>query len=156
MLEIFSHVRAKVRLTLRRRNGEVETDEVSNIVTSAGLDQIHAFAYGTAVRANGLNYIALSNNAAAPAPSDVVLAGEFTGLGLDRHIGSVTHVAGTSVTTVEYTFVYGGASQGIQKAALFDVAGPPPAGVMAHEVQFTTRTLFLGDTLTVQYSITLS
>jgi hypothetical protein len=142
-------------LWLRR---QVEDDEVvHNLITDAGRITLHAFCYGTASRACGLNWIALSNYAGPPAAGDTILSGELTGSGLDRAQGTVTPPTGSgNQTTISRAFTYtGGAPQQVQMAALFNVAGPPPAGSMAHEVQFSQRTLFTNDLITIQYTITL-
>lgn len=134
-----------------------EDQEVLNEITNAGRIRLHTFCYGTSSRANGLNYIGLSNDGTAPAASDTALTGELTGSGLDRAQGTVTLPTGAgNQTTVQHMFTFTAVgSQAVQKAALFDAAGPPVAGVMAHEIQFTGRTLFQNDTLTVTFTISL-
>jgi len=133
-----------------------EDEEVLNEITNAGRVRLHTFCYNTASRANGLNYIALSNDGTAPAAADTALTAELTGNGLDRAQGTVTLPTGAgNQTTIAYMFTYLGATQAVQKTALFDTIGPPPAGVMAHEIQFTARTLFTNDTLTVTFTLTI-
>jgi hypothetical protein len=137
---------------------EAEDEDVHNTLTNTGRVQLHTQCYATAsILTNGFNYIALSNDAAAPAATDTALASELTGNGLDRVQGTVTLPTGSgNVTTIAHTFTYtGGGSQAMQKTALFTVTGPPVAGVMNHEVAFTQRTLFTNDTLTLTFSITL-
>lgn len=141
----------------------VDEDEVvDNIVTNAGLVRIHAYAYATAISVpnrvalgGGFNYIGLSNDVAAPLPTDTSLPIELVGNGLTRALAVVTlPVVPANQTTVAYTFTYTGIPpQGVQKSALFDLA---LGGVMAHEVQFATRTLNTNDTLSVTYTITIS
>jgi hypothetical protein len=142
----------KTGLWVRRQEGEDEL--VWNIVTNAGRDRLHLQCYGTSgLGTNGQNFIALSDNAAAPAPADTSLTAELTGDGLDRIQGSVTHVAGTNTTQVQNVFTYLGVpAQGVQKSALFNLLS---GGVMAHEVQFTQRTLNTSDTLTITYTVTM-
>ena len=138
---------------------QVDVDEEAwNLITNAGRVQLHTQSYGTTgLLSNGFNWIALSNDATAPAAGDTTLASELTGSGLDRAQGTVTLPTGSgNQTTIAKTFTYtGGSSQGIQKTALFTVAGPPPAGVMNHEISFTQRTLVTSDTLTLTFTITL-
>jgi len=137
----------------------IDEQESWNIVTDAGRRQIHTYIYGSAGQRSGLgggfNYIALSNDAAAPAAGDTTLASELTGNGLDRALGTVTLPTGSGTqTVVQKIFTYTGiSSQGVQKTALFDLSS---AGTMAHEIQFSQRTLFTNDTLTVTFSITLA
>ena len=138
------------------------SEDVGNLVTSAGLVAIHTFIYGTAAQriaaslgADGLSYIALSDDATPPASGDTSLTGELSGNGLDRVAGTVTPPTGTGdITTVAHEFTYsGGPAQTAQKTALFDAAS---SGNMAHEILFTQRTLGTGDTLNITFSITLS
>ncbi len=129
-----------------------------NLVTDAGRVRLHTFCYNTASRANGLNYIALTDDSGSPAAGDTALASELTGNGMDRAQGTVTLPVGAGTqTTIAHTFTYsGGGTQSVQKTALFDAVGPPVAGVMAHEILFTQRTLATSDTLAVTFTITLS
>lgn len=133
----------------------VDEDElVHNLITDAGRVQLHTYCYGTASRSNGFNYIALSNNGTAPAAGDTALTGELSGNGLSRAQGVVTLPTGSgNQTTVAYTFTFSGASQAVQKTALFDAAA---VGNMNHEILFTQRTLFTSDTLTVTFTLTLA
>lgn len=131
-----------------------EDEEVYNLLTNTGRVQLHTFAYGTAPRTNGFNYIALTDDATPPAATDTVLTGELVGNGLTRVQGSVTLPTGSgNITTVLNVFTYsGGVAQSVQKTALFDSAA---VGVMNHELAFTPRVLTTSDTLSVTFSITL-
>lgn len=151
----------KTGLWLRR---VIDEQEAHNIVTNAGRVQIHTYLYGAAGQrtglGGGLNYIALTNDSAAPAQTDTVLTGEITNTpstaGLQRALSTVTLPTGVGTQTVlQKIFTYTGVPgpQAVQKTALFDDA---TVGVMAHEIQFSPRTLFTNDTLTVTFSITLS
>lgn len=144
---------------LRLRDFE---DEFYNLILDGGRVAIHTYVYGTSAQrvseglsGTGLNYIALTNNAAAPAAGDTTLAGELSGNGLTRAQGTVTLPTGSgNVTTVSHQFTYLGVpAQGVQKTALFDAAA---AGKMAHEILFAQRTLNTNDTLTVTFQITLA
>ena len=132
---------------------EEEDDEVWNIILDGGRDYLHQQCYATGgLGTNGLNYIALSNDAAAPAATDTTLTGELTSNGLNRQQGTVSHTVGTNQTTVQKVFTFTGGTQAVQKSALFNLSS---SGIMAHEVQFTQRTLNTNDTLTVTYSISI-
>lgn len=139
-------------------------DEVANIITDAGRVRVHTYLYGAggqrASLGGGLNYVALSNDATAPAAGDTVLAGEITNTvptaGLQRAAGTVTLPTGSGTQTlIQKTFLYTGTPgpQGVQKTALFDLSS---GGTMAHEIAFAPRTLFTNDTLQVSFSITLA
>jgi hypothetical protein len=140
----------------------LDEQEAWNIVTDAGRRRIHTYLYGAggqrAGLGSGLNYIALTNDAAAPAAGDTSLASELTNIGapgLGRALGIVTLPVGAGTqTTVQNVFTFTAAGpQSVQKTALFD---DPSTGTMAHEIQFAQRTLFLNDTITVTFTITLS
>lgn len=133
---------------------EAEDELVWNIMTNDGRDQLHLQCYATSgLSTNGQNFIGLSNDGAAPAPTDTSLPSELTGNGLDRIQGVVSHTAGTNTTQVQKVFTYTGLPvQGVQKSALFNLVA---AGVMAHEVLFTQRLLNQNDQLTVTYNVSL-
>jgi hypothetical protein len=132
-----------------------EDEEIWNLITNTGRVQLHTQVYGiTGLLTNGFNYIALTNDAAAPAATDTVLASELVGSGLTRVQGLVTLPSGAGTqTTVANTFTYTGVSQAVQKTALFTAVS---GGVMNHEISFTQRTLFTNDTLTLTFTITTS
>ena len=133
---------------------EIHREEAYNLVSDTGRVQLHTFCYGTASRANGFNFIALSNDGTAPAVGDTTLTGELSGNVLTRAQGKVTLPTGNgTVTTIARTFTYTGASQQVQKTALFDLVA---LGVMNHEILFTPRTLLLNDQLAMTFSVTLS
>lgn len=141
---------------------KVEEDaQAFNIVTDAGRVRIHTYIYGSSAQGQrsalggGLNYIGLSNDGTAPAAGDTVLTGEISGNGLTRAQATVTLPSGSGTsTTIQNIFTYSGvSSQGVQKTSLFDAS---TSGSMAHEIQFSQRTLFQNDTLTVTYTITLA
>jgi hypothetical protein len=139
---------------------EDEDEVVYNLITNAGRIRLHTQCYGTgSLTTCGYNFIGLTNDSAAEAETDTVLATELTADGLARVQGTVTLPTGYgNITQIQKVFTYGGGgSQGVQKSALFNIIGPPPtaSGTMAHEVKFTQRTLNNSDTLTVTYSITL-
>ncbi len=141
----------------------VDESESFNLVTNAGRVGIHTYIYGTStqrgaaspvVASVGLNYIGLSNDSGVAAAGDTTLASELSGSGLDRVQGTVTLPTGSgTITTIATTFTFSGASQAVQKTALFDAAS---VGRMAHEILFTQRTLTTNDTLTLTFQITLS
>lgn len=143
---------------LRRLESE---EDVGNLVTDAGRVAIHTYIYGTSAQrtsgglsGTGFNYVAISDDATAPAAGDTALTGELSGNGLDRAQGTVTLPTGSgTITTVENVFTYSGTTQTVQKTALFDATS---VGKMAHEILFTQRTLNNADTLTLQFFITLA
>lgn len=138
-------------------NGEMvllDRQVTYNLVTDAGRDFMHAQVYSTGPGANGLNYIALSNDAVTETTASTALSNEITANGLARAIGAYAHTAGTNTTTITKTFTASGA-QSAQKAALFNVTGPPVAGTMNHVLGFTQRSLQINDTLQITFTLTI-
>ena len=114
------------------RDGVVLSDEtIYNVKTTAGIDFTFAQTYGTSAQANGLNYIALSNDTLTETSASTTLSTEITANGLGRATGA----------------------QSAQKAALFSAS---TAGTMHHALAFTQRALQIGDQLAVTFTITLS
>ena len=135
-----------------------DDEEAWNLITNTGRVQLHTQVYGTSgILTNGFNWIGLTNDSMTPVATDSALASELTANGLARAQGMVTLPTGSGTsTTIVNTFTYTGSSQAVQKTALFTVAGPPVAGIMNHEIQFTQRTLFTNDTLTLTFTISTS
>lgn len=151
MYETVKLPRASARI-IHLRDGKVLSDEVvHNVITNAGRDFLHTQGYGTSPAANGLNYIALSNDTLTETATSTVLSSEIAANGLSRAIGAVAHTGGTNTTTVQKTFTATG-TQSAQKAALFTASS---AGTMNHALAFTQRNLVTNDTLQVTFTITL-
>lgn len=136
--------------TSRHRVGD--TERVWNVKTTAGIDFLFAQAYGTSPGANGLNYIACSNDSLTETNTSTSLSNEITGNGLARHTGTYAHTTGQATATISYTFTATGA-QSVQKCALFSAASD---GAMTHVLSFTQRSLQENDQLTITFTITLS
>lgn len=131
----------------------LDESEGTNVITNAGRDFLHLQGYGTSgLGANGLNYIGLSNDTLAETTASTGLSNEIATNGLARVQGAVAHTVGTAITTVDKTFTCATAPQAAQKAALFTAAS---VGIMNHALAFTQRSLQVGDTLQVTFSITL-
>jgi len=148
---------AECHVVHRNAAGEVLHDEtVRNLIVKSGRDFAHKQCYGdAALESNGLNYIALSNDVVTEDVNSTTLSNEIITNGLSRAQGTYTHGAGTNTTTVDYVFTCAIAQQACQKAALFTLTGPPPAGTMQHVLGFTQRTLEVGDTISITFTITL-
>lgn len=131
----------------------VDEAEALNLITNAGRVFMHTQCYGSAgLGANGLNYIALSNDTLTETAASTTLSNEIAANGLTRAQGTVTLPTGSGTqTTVAKTFTATGA-QSAQKAALFTAAA---AGTMQHALAFTQQTLANGNTLAVTFTLTL-
>lgn len=153
---IESHVECDIVHQRPRGDGTYEilsSEHVINQITNAGRDFLHQQGYQTSgLGANGLNYIALTNTNVTPAAGDTTLSGEIVANGLSRTQGVVAHSAGTNTTTIANTFTCATAPQAAQAAALFTASS---SGTMNHELNFTQRSLQIGDQLVVTYTITL-
>lgn len=151
--------RAKMVITQKRLNpvtGQMEqvgdVEEVWNLITNAGRDFLHTQGYGSSgLGANGLNYIALSNDTVTETSASTTLSNEIVANGLARAQGTVAHTGGTNTTTIDHTFTASG-NQSAQKAALFTASS---SGTMNHVLGFTQRSLISGDTLQITFTITL-
>ena len=131
-----------------------EPEVVYNVKTDVGIVFAHTQIYGSTVGANGLNYIALSNDALTETSASTTLSTEIAANGLSRAQGTITLPTGSgTVTTVDKTFTCATAPQAAQKAALFTAGA---AGTMNHVLAFTQRSLQIADTLQVTFSLTLS
>jgi hypothetical protein len=128
-------------------------DDAYNVKPTAGMDFIHTQSYGSAgLGANGLNFIALSNDTLTETTGSTTLSTEIAANGLTRAQGTVAHTAGTTITTIQRTFT-ATAAQSCQKAALFTAVS---AGTMNHALAFTQRTLQSGDTIQITFTITIT
>lgn len=99
-------------------------------------------------------YIALTENATAPAAGDTTLASELTGEGLARAQAVYAHTAGASTYTETKTFTKtSGATRTIAKAGLFNDAA---AGTLVFETLLpSVAVLETNDTLTITWTITI-
>jgi hypothetical protein len=144
--------RAHINVKHFRGESLLSEDEAWNLITNAGRDFLHLQGYGTAgLGANGLNYIALSNDAVTETTASTTLSNEIVSNGLSRTQGVVNHTPGTNTTTIAFTFTASG-TQAAQKAALFTASS---SGTMNHVLAFTQRSLISGDTLQITFTITL-
>ena len=131
-----------------------EPEVVWNVITNVGRVFLHTQGYATTgIGANGLNYIALSNDTLTETATSTTLSTEIAANGLSRAQGAVVLPTGAGTqTTVDKTFTCTTAPQAAQKSALFTASA---AGTMNHALAFTQRSLQVNDTLQVTFTITL-
>jgi len=127
-----------------------------NLLTLSGRDFFHAQVYTNLIAGTkGGNAIAVSEDATNPVVGDTDLVGEIIADGLTRvEASTVSHIAGTNVTTIEEVFTATAIFTSIHKAALFnqDTIG----GQMTHAQEFSADVaLQIGDTITVTWTLTL-
>jgi len=122
-----------------------------NLRTNAGADWQAAVMGTTSAQPASCNYIAVSNDATAPAATDTTLASEIAANGLSRAQGTYAHTNGTSSYTIQKVFSATG-TQASQKTALFNASS---AGTMCFENTYTQVTVNNGDTLTVTWTVNI-
>lgn len=120
-----------------------------NLRTTAGGDWQASVMGNTSAPPATMNYIAVTNDAGAPAAGDTTLASEITTNGLSRAQCTYAHTAGTAAFTCQKVFTATG-TQASQKTAIFNASS---AGTMGFENTYTAVTVNNGDTLTVTWTI---
>jgi hypothetical protein len=110
--------------------------DIANLVTDAGVDWWHAqLLINTSAGTRGSNFIAISESTSNPLDTWTTLASEITTGGLSRAVSSpaANHIVGTNVSVLEKTFTASANfNTGIRLVGLFNVTGPPPAGILNH------------------------
>ncbi len=144
--------RAHMHLVHKRGDEVIAERDAWNVVTKAQIDFMFAQAYSTSTGANGLNYIALSNDSVTETSTSTTLSSEIASNGLTRAQGTYAHSASAATGTISKTFTASG-TQSCQKAALFSASS---SGTMGHVLSFTSVSLISGDTLAITFTITLS
>ena len=127
-----------------------------NVLTATGEAEYHNRLFVDA--STGFNWIGLTQSTLTPLRADTALTGEETLSGFARAQATTRSYSGvTSTTTLTKTFTASGSITSILGSGLFNVVGPPVAGIMAHVANFTTGsgTLISGDQLAVTWTATL-
>ena len=134
----------------------VVQEDIHNLLTTSGRDFFHAQVYtNTSAGTIAGNGIAVSNDATDPVAGDTTLVGEITTGGLTRvQAATISHVAGTNVTTIENEFTATAVFSGLHKSGLFNQY--TIGGQMTHAAAFAADVdLQISDTLTVTWTLTL-
>lgn len=124
---------------------------------NSGTDHQSRVQFDTASTGTGTyaaaNYIALTENATAPAAGDTTLTGELTGSGLQRQQATYAHTDGTNTTTLVKSFTSADATaRTINKAGLFNAS---TAGSLTFETLVPNPpTLVSGDSVAVTWTFT--
>ena len=141
-----------VTVTARHANGTVFYTHTShNLRTNAGANwqaDLMSDTVTPPVNAQG-NWIALSNDATAPAATDTTLTSEIALNGLSRAQATYAHTANATTYTLAKTFTATG-TQASQKTAIFTASS---SGTMCFENTFTQVTVNNTDTLTITWTI---
>lgn len=122
---------------------------VHNLRTNAGADaQASQMAqFGAQVAACA--FIAVSNDATAPAVTDTAVAGEITTNGLARAQGAYAHTVGTASFTVTKAFSVTG-TQSSQKTGVLNASS---GGTLCWEAAYSQINNNNGDTLTITWTV---
>lgn len=100
------------------------------------------------------NYIALTENATAPAAGDTALTGELSGSGLGRAQATYAHTAGASTYTLTKAFTSSDATaRTINKVGVLNASS---AGTLVFESAVTSPpVLASGDVLTITETVSI-
>lgn len=135
-------------LTLNKANGESITICKHNLITTIGFDFICDCIGNPSNRPNVMGYIGLGAGSAAPAESQTTLTSEIR-----RLPATYSHTAGTKVFTMSAIFNAGVGTGAIAEAGIFNDS---TGGVMLDRVSFAVINKGVDDTLTAQFTFTLS
>ena len=135
-------------LTLNKANGEVITFSKHNMIVNVGYDFICDAMCKASGRPGVMSYIGLGSGTTAAAATQTALVSE-----LKRVASTYAHVAGTKTFTVSANFGAGVATGAITEAGVFNAA---TSGIMLDRVTFSVINKGAEDTLTAQFTFTLS
>lgn len=128
-----------------------------NLRTNGGIDWQAGVMSLSGSQPAAASYIALSNNAVAPAAGDCAagsitcaLSGEITTNGLGRHTATQSHTNGTNTWAITYTWTASG-TQAVQEAGMFNASS---SGTMVFEAAFTQVNLVATDSFTATWTVT--
>ena len=128
------------------RNGD---DSAGN--TPASTANYHILAGNAPAR-----YIALTENASAPAASDTALTGEITTGGCGRALGTYAHTLGAATFTLTKTFSVSASFPAIHKAGLFQISTASSSLLSFETVLNADANVVSGDSLQLTWTVTLS
>jgi hypothetical protein len=100
-------------------------------------------------------FIALSENATAPAVTDTALTGEITTGGASRALGTYAHTAAALTYTLQKTFAITATFPAIHKAGMFTAGTLTAVGLMVFEsVLNADANVISGDSLQITWTVT--
>lgn len=135
-------------LTLESKNGEVTTFQKHNMIVNTGFDFV-CDAMGKATsRPAAMGYIGIGSGTTEAAATQTELVSE-----LKRIASTYAHTAGTKVFTVSAKFDAGVGTGAITEAGVFNAKA---SGIMLDRVVFPVINKGAEDTLTAQFTFTLS
>ncbi len=138
-----------LREALRLGGGELVA-VTPNLRTNVGIDYAADSLGKSASRPAVAEYMAVSENATAPAAGDTTLAGEITTGGLARALATYAHTVGATNFTMSKTYTATVAFSAVQKAGLFNAS---TGGTMYVENTFTATALAVNDQLVLTWTL---
>lgn len=123
---------------------------------SAGTTPAATANYGILAGNAPARYIALTENAGAPAATDTALTGEITTGGLGRALGTYAHTLGAATLTLTKSFSVTASFPAVHKAGLFQVSTASSSLLSFETALNADANVVNGDTLQVTWTITIS
>jgi hypothetical protein len=142
-------INGKVRIKIKRANGNVEITTIDNLVIKAGRDHIADQLVGQLQ--GPMSYMAVGEGTTTQIPTDTALESEIS-----RHAFTTkTQGAGADAHKVEYIGDWGaGEAQGaITEAGIFNAVS---GGVMLCRTTFPVKNIEAGDALAIQWTLTIN
>lgn len=100
-------------------------------------------------------FVALTENAGAPAVTDTALTGEITTGGCARTLGTYAHTAGALTYTLQKTFAVSATFPAIHKAGIFTASTLTAVGLMVFETVLNAdASVVSGDSLQLTWTVT--
>ncbi len=156
-------IKGRLRLVCHKKDGSLKWDTgwIDNMIHNAGIAEFIALG-GNVGTPDAFTYLALSTSVADPAAGDTALADEITINDLERVAATVTRqtsaVPGVTNDTLQLQHMWtcDGGTVTVQKMAIFNEDGPPPAGIMLASALTGAKAVDDEETLTGTYQITLA
>lgn len=127
----------------------------SNLLTDAGRDWMHNRLYN--VHTGIAKWVAFTTNSDPALSSDTQLIGEITTGGIQRSEGVISHLMGTSETTITVDLEATESINGIKKVGLFTALSPFPDSILVHIATFPIEVnVVSGTLLNLEWVISIS
>lgn len=136
-----------------RKNGEVESWTVENMITNTGLALITS-RLGQSSEAIA-NYIAVGTSNTAVGATQTGLGGEITDSGLQRATGTFSQQT-TTTTNDTFQITKTWTASGTKTIEEVGVFNESSSGTMLSRVLTNTRTVYAGDTFTDTYKLIIT
>lgn len=150
-------ITGKLRIEVHGPDGKLKDfREINNLVVNTGLTHVRGLMQGAAPTA--MTFMGVGSGTTSPSATDTALETEIT-TGLSGTRVSITRTtSGSYATTYTAAWTAGQATNGaITEAGIFNASSlPPPSGTMLSRSTFTAIPKAAGDSLTINWTITVS